>query len=232
MAAVADLDVASRRRAGGWSGRRPPSAGSPPSPAGSSASTQAWVSTSAESALVVAGAARTGSPRRSARAIPWRRSSSSARCAKSWQTPAPASSRSLDRRADVGHARRGTRSGPGSARPAGAASPAASRARRGRRARRAPRVGLASRPAAGTRPPPRRRRASSIAAQARLRRLVRRPSSRTRARTSIERCSCGREIPNSITGRAEVVEVLVQARLGVDADAEVVDALRRASSPA
>ena len=135
----------------------------------------------------------------------------------------------VDRRADVGHARPGTRSGRGSARPACAASPAASsprdrptelvehqcrRARSPSGSRNSPAaVAVARAPRAPAHGAARRRRAA-------------RSSPRARARRS-RGGRAAREIPNSITVRAEVVEVLVQARLGVDADAEVVDALRR-----
>ena len=141
----------------------------------------------------------------------------SPRCTKSWQTPAPASSRSLDRASRRRWRPGGTRSGRGSARDSSrtrrqrrsCARAGLERARRARVARARRRLeqelaagGLVG---GGPRAPPRPRPAA-------------RPGSvvTTRARTSIDRWSCGRETPNSMHLGAEVVEVAVQARLGVE----------------
>ena len=91
VATVADLDVTvsppSVRFVGSVATQVSPDA------AGSSASIQAWVSTSADAYVV--GTAPTGSRRRNRRRSRGGAAAAARRPAKSWQTPAPASSRSL-----------------------------------------------------------------------------------------------------------------------------------------
>ena len=93
---------------------------------------------------------------------------------------------------------RGTRSGPGSRRRACARCPAASRRGSGPRGRRARRRRARVRRAGRTRPP-RRRRSGPRPRPTCSPAAPRACWSRTRARTSIDMCSCGREMPNSIT---------------------------------
>ena len=139
-----------------------------------------------------------------------------------------ASSRSCDRRADVGRAPAVLEAVGDQLAQQPHASPAASSRARGldEVVERAASSGSpspgsrnsppAARVGAGLQRLPRRRRAASAGSAV-----------TTRARTSIDRWSCGLGDAELDDLGAEVVEVALQARLGVDADVEVVDALGR-----